>query len=396
MAEDRRQFLSLAFKRVARMGMEAAGAVNEIAPTAPPAKKYPPPPIPPPVTSLFLNKLDGMTYSRLGRTNLMMSRLALEASAIRPQNLDVVSAAVDAGINFILTARNWGDSEVALGQMLYSIRDRVWLATQTPPFSASLASELLVHEEQESRIRRVFNENLESSLARLAAEHLDVFILQGVDQPDIFESHALRDCIARAREANQIRFMGVSAVANVRSVMTAAIRSALFDVLLVPMNHLNLSSMHPLLDEARFKQVGVIGIYPEVALYKPPEANLMELEPGLTPEQLQLMYLLRQTSHAGYAIAPTSTVELRKSLSIAARPIGINDGNELDSIVYEDYWPDCEACGHKHGFSESLFESLNHHRLAKDDFSGLLDKTPHPQMFCESCEVRARQQNAPS
>ncbi|MFQ6097375.1 MAG: aldo/keto reductase, partial [Armatimonadota bacterium] len=78
------------------------------------------------------NKVAGMKYRRLGRTNFMVSEVSLGAMQISRDNLDVARAALDRGANYIDTDPSYvrTGSESALGELLENQRDRVFLATK--------------------------------------------------------------------------------------------------------------------------------------------------------------------------------------------------------------------------------------------------------------------------
>ncbi|MEZ4616471.1 MAG: aldo/keto reductase [Caldilineaceae bacterium] len=87
-----------------------------------------------------------MHYRTLGRTGLKVSALALGTVElgmdygigtpdhfVRPPEMAAIAlvhAALDVGINFIDTARAYGESEVVLGKALRGRRDQVVLATK--------------------------------------------------------------------------------------------------------------------------------------------------------------------------------------------------------------------------------------------------------------------------
>ena len=77
----------------------------------------PMPALPAAPQTIWLNSKHGMSYVRLGATGLMASRLALGCGRIRKSNLDCVEAALDAGVNLVLTAPNYGESETALASI---------------------------------------------------------------------------------------------------------------------------------------------------------------------------------------------------------------------------------------------------------------------------------------
>ncbi|HIL69018.1 MAG TPA: aldo/keto reductase, partial [Verrucomicrobia bacterium] len=87
-----------------------------------------------------------MNYRRLGRANLQVSEVSLgtvelemdygipvQGEQRRPSESEAVkllNAAVDRGINFIDTARVYGESEAIVGRALKSRRNEIILATK--------------------------------------------------------------------------------------------------------------------------------------------------------------------------------------------------------------------------------------------------------------------------
>jgi len=125
-----------------------------------------------------------MTYRTLGRTGLTVSALALGTVELgmdygiaapghftRPVEtaaIDLVHAALDAGVTFIDTARAYGESEAVLGKALQGRRDQVVLATKVGlhrpdgslPAGETLRAEMLT--------------SLETSLRLLQTDRVDL------------------------------------------------------------------------------------------------------------------------------------------------------------------------------------------------------------------------------
>ena len=81
----------------------------------------------------------------------------------------MIEYAVDHGVNYFDTAYNYhgGKSEVVLGKLLKPYRDRVFIATKLPVF--------IVKEREE--FERILGEQLE----RLQTDHIDVYLLHGLN-----------------------------------------------------------------------------------------------------------------------------------------------------------------------------------------------------------------------
>lgn len=339
-----------------------------------------------------------MTYARLGRTNLMISKLSLGCGALRSHNADaLVNLAMDRGVNLLDTAMNYGDSEAALGRMLPAIRDRVWICTKTPPFDAALSR--VAPEDRDRAAARYFRDSLDTSLARLCTDRIDVYMIQSAESAEFVLGPELEEAMRRAREDGKIRFTGLSTIRNVRETLDAAIELDRFDVLLAPIHPLNLSSYPPILDRARFKDIAVMGMMTTIGLAGDgtPEELLAdyeyaELPDGLDPWQLVYLYMLKNAPVAGFLTGTATPARLERALSMAGLRPGIFAGNEVDALVYDRLWPYCKSCGNQRNFSQASLEAACMARAAMYDTSGLagggtrgyLGSRPHE--FLEVCE----------
>ena len=76
-----------------------------------------------------------MKYRPLGKTGLMVSAIGLGCAPMMSLSLDagerLVRRALDLGINYIDTARGYGETEVMVGRALAGQRDRVFVSTKT-------------------------------------------------------------------------------------------------------------------------------------------------------------------------------------------------------------------------------------------------------------------------
>lgn len=107
-----------------------------------------------------------MEYVRLGKTDLLISRVAFGAMKLTEAGGDenvamLVRNAYEAGINLFDTSRKTPESEKLLGDALYDIRRNVFLSTTT---SAKTAAEI--------------QESLETSLMTLHCDNVDLFQLE--------------------------------------------------------------------------------------------------------------------------------------------------------------------------------------------------------------------------
>lgn len=205
-----------------------------------------------------------MQYRRLGRTGLEVSRLSLgtggpnrmgqKRGADRDDMIALVHGALDLGVNLFDTSPRYMESEVVLGEALRAVhRDRYLVTTKFHPgYEGPIpdAAELA--------------ESVESSLRRLATDHIDVLFLHSVT-PDRYEAalDQLMPEMERFRDKGLIRHLGMteSPVFDATHVsLSRAVADGRFDVVMVVYNLLNQTAADELLPAAAAAEVGVVGM----------------------------------------------------------------------------------------------------------------------------------------
>jgi predicted aldo/keto reductase-like oxidoreductase len=113
----------------------------------------------------------------------------------------IVHRALDRGINYIDTARAYGDSEAKIGAVMRTRRDECFLATKTHAASAKEA-----------------REHLETSLRELQTDYVDLWQLHDVSTRERFHNMTKRrgtlEAAKRAQREGKCRFIGVSSHNN--------------------------------------------------------------------------------------------------------------------------------------------------------------------------------------
>jgi len=197
---------------------------------------------------------------RLGRTNAIVSvaglgcggasRLGMARGARAEDAARVVAAAIDLGVTFIDTARNYGTEE-AVGLGVAARRDQVFISTKS---SAGRDERLLSGAE--------LTESLEGSLERLKTDRVDLFNLHGV-APGQYE-HCVRVLVPelkRQQASGKIRFIGVTEMFGrdtAHQMLERALPDDLFDVVMVGFNLLNPSARRRVFPETLKRDVGTL------------------------------------------------------------------------------------------------------------------------------------------
>ena len=159
----------------------------------------------------------------------------------------LVHLAIDSGINFIDTARNYEDSEEKIGEALKGRRHEVILATKT--LDRSFAGAM---------------QQIETSLRVLGTDHLDLFQLHQVFTPSDLEKVMAPDgalaAARRAQEQGKIVHIGLSS--HSADTALAALKTGRFSSVQVPFNVIENQAATALIPYAQEQDIGTIAMKP--------------------------------------------------------------------------------------------------------------------------------------
>jgi len=200
---------------------------------------------------------------RLGRTELEVSVIGFGGLKLpqigRRTASKVLNRALDLGIDFVDTARGYGDSEQKIGWAIGERRDEFYLSTR----SSALAAEQMKKEIRES-------------LRCLRTDHIDLYSCHNLRYSDAYDTvmapNGAIEALTEAKEEGTVRHIGFSCH-RFHETMERGIKSGIFEALIVSYNILN----DELVDErilplAKKHDVGVIAMKPLAggALAAPP------------------------------------------------------------------------------------------------------------------------------
>lgn len=192
-----------------------------------------------------------MKTIRLGKTGLEVSRVGIGGIPIVAPSMDeavrIIQHALDLGINFIDTAFAYGDSEARFGKAIANRRDQVVVATKTP-----------------ARDKKTATEHLKTSLKRLGTNHIDLWQLHGVNNPEDYEKAlgpgGAMEAAQEALKSGKINHIGVST--HTPEIARKVIVSGLFDAVQYPFNFVNNDAKDELVSLAKKNDVGFIAMKP--------------------------------------------------------------------------------------------------------------------------------------
>jgi len=244
-----------------------------------------------------------------------------------------MNAVLDAGINFIDTAPDYGISEERIGRYISSRRDEFYLATKCGCAYIQHEDHLEINHIWK---RDVVERNLETSLRRLQTDYVDVLQFHGGDA-ETLDREGLIDLLLEFRAQGMIRFLGAS---SSLPHLPALIDLGVFDTFQIPYSCLA-PEHHDLITRAAESGAGIIirgGIAhggPDAEIQRPAlndiwqQARLDELLPdGIRRAELILRYTLTHP-HCHTTIVGTCNLEhLNENLAVVAK-------GPLPSSLYE-------------------------------------------------------------
>ena len=207
--------------------------------------------------------MNHMNYRRLGRTGLKVSEVSLGTVELgleygisdgrplrKPSRADaarLLNVALDAGINFIDTARAYGDSEEVIGWALKPRRNEYVLASKVPCRWRE--------DEKNTPLRDRITASVHASLRALQTGVIDLMQLHSPQAEDIRRGE-MADVLQGLQKAGCIRFLGVTTYGEESAL--AALEDGRYDCIQIAYSALDRESEMQTLPLAQAKDVGVV------------------------------------------------------------------------------------------------------------------------------------------
>jgi aryl-alcohol dehydrogenase-like predicted oxidoreductase len=304
-----------------------------------------------------------VNYRTLGRTGLSVSALGLGTVELgldygigapgefgRPAEADsirLVHAALDAGINFVDTARAYGDSERVLGVALAKRRDDVVIATKVDP----LRRDGSVWEGAE--LHRYMQESLETSLRLLGTDHIDIWMIHSINAAVLGQREIIADVFADARRRGQIGWTGASFYGA--DLPEEALGYDLFDVMQVTYSVLDQRLNERVFPLAAERDVGIVvrsillkGALTERAEHLPPHleplrmrsrqfrALLAAADEEMTPAQGAILFGLANPHIDTVLVGVRTEAELAEDLTAIEMQLSPQELGKLLALGVDD------------------------------------------------------------
>ena len=183
-----------------------------------------------------------LSYRTLGKTGMKVTTVGY--GCMITSDATVIARAVDMGINYFDTSRNYqgGQNERMVGAALGTRRKDIFLASKSsdnPSTGPGILAEI------------------DTSLKELATDHLDVWHLHGLGNPAQI-SDELVEAERKAKQQGKIRFIGVS-THNLPAIVDRVIEAKI-EVVQVQYNFASAASYGPAIDKLHQAGIGVIAM----------------------------------------------------------------------------------------------------------------------------------------
>jgi aryl-alcohol dehydrogenase-like predicted oxidoreductase len=184
------------------------------------------------------------------------SRLGQAQGATEAHSIGLIHRARDLGVTLIDTAAAYGTEEI-VGKAISGRRDDYVVATKLPATGSFKSAELL---DGPSFIRL-----FEECLSRLRTDHVDIMFVHGVSlrqYPHV--KRELLPALERLKEQGKLRLTGITEHFNsdtTHEALSAVVRDALVDVIMVGFNFVNQTAARDLLPAARAAGIGTLDMF---------------------------------------------------------------------------------------------------------------------------------------
>lgn len=204
-----------------------------------------------------------MKRNKLGKTDMVVTHFSfggIKLHGVPNEAESIVNKALDLGINYIDTARCYGDSEMHIGKVMKHRRSECYLSSKSI-----------------RRSKEETAEDIDTSLKLLNTDMIDIYFCHDISRDQHYEK-VMSDsgslaAIKEAVKAGKVRYVGLST--HRAEIALKGIESGEFDVLMLPINLFDQEFITDVLPVARKAGIGIVGMkplaggaftYPQIAL----------------------------------------------------------------------------------------------------------------------------------
>jgi predicted aldo/keto reductase-like oxidoreductase len=278
-------------------------------------------------------------YRRLGRTDYKVSDVAYGNAGI--QDPAPLEYAIERGINYVDTARQYYDMEKVIGQIFPEKRDKIFVTTKLEPelVTADVSVEDLMA-------------GLEESLERLNTDYVDCCLIHSVGDPNLgditrIQNESIYTMFEKARKEGKIRYWGASSHGPqmVRD-FNWLIDNTDPDMIMPGMNFMT-KGLEPVLAKAKKKDIAVVAMKSMSAARKVDYSAYAQ--EGRTVRQALLKWMLAQPNIDTVSLSMRTYEDIDEFVAASGNSKSSKSEKkamkEYGMLLERDYCrPGCDGC----------------------------------------------------
>jgi hypothetical protein len=264
-----------------------------------------------------------MKKNRLGNTDMVVTQMSFGGIKLHGNMPDkaenIVSKALDLGINYVDTARCYGDSEVLIGSVMKTRRSECYLSSKSI-----------------RRSKEETAEDIDISLKNLNTDMIDIYFCHDISREQHYEK-IMSDsgslvAIKDAQKAGKIRYTAISM--HRADLAIKSIESGEFDVIMLPINLFDKEFITDVLPIARKSGIATVGMKPLAG-------------GAFQHPQIALRYSLAQDIDT-QLVGISAIAEIEEDFNIADnfKPLSDEEIKKLEDDAKEMGKDFCRQCGY--------------------------------------------------
>ena len=279
-------------------------------------------------------------YRDLGRTGWKVSDIAFGNAGM--QDTSTLEYAMERGINYVDTARQYYDMEKVIGQIFPAKRDKLFVTTKLMP-------ELITMETTMEQVMQ----GIEESLERLNTDYVDCCLIHSVGEDpklggaDKIKNTKVHEAFALAKKQGKIRFWGASSHGpRMIEDFTWLIENTDIDMIMPGMNFMT-KGLEPVLAKARAKKIAVAAMKSMSAAKKIDYKKYVG--EGRTVRQAVIKWMLAQPNIDTLTITMRTIEDIDEYIAVSGNPtLSPEEKKALKGygmLLDHDYCrPGCDGC----------------------------------------------------
>lgn len=278
-------------------------------------------------------------YRKLGRTGWKVSDISFGNAGMQdPSQLEY---AMDRGINYVDTARQYYDMEIVIGKIFPQKRDKIFVTTKLMP-------ELITADVTADAVTAA----IEESLTRLNTDYVDSCLIHSVGDPNLgditrIQNPNVLEAFHKAKKDGKIRFWGASGHGpKIVEEFNWLIDNTDIDMIMPGMNYLT-KGLEPVLAKARSKEIAIVAMKTLSAARKIDFSEYMK--EGRTVRQGLLKWMLANPDVDTIASTMSTFDDVDEFVAASGRPkLSMKEQEILEGycrLLDGEYCrPGCDGC----------------------------------------------------